>query len=108
MTKPRIKVKAGSRPVPDVVWLDMVTRLDIDPICVLDGAMEADLTHVVIAGYRADGSEYFAASMADGGETLWLIERLKKRLLEIEPEHLPPMADDPEGAVLPFTRRKGD
>lgn len=107
MTKPRIKVKAGSRPVADVVRLDMVTRLDIDPICVLDGAMEADLTHVVIAGYRTDGSEYFAASMADGGATLWLIERLKKLLLEIEPEHLPPMAEDPEGAVLPF-RRKGD
>lgn len=107
MSKPRIKVKAGSRPVPDVVRLDVVTRLDIEPICVLDGAMEADLTHVVIAGYQADGSEYFASSMTDGGATLWLIERLKKRLLEIEPEHLPPMADNPEGAVLPF-RRKGD
>ena len=105
--KQRIRVKAGSRPVPGVAWLDVATRLDVDPGRVLEAALESALTDVVIAGYRLDGTEYFAASMADGADALWLIERLKKRLLDVEPEYLPPMAGSPEGAVLPF-RRKGD
>ena len=29
-----------------------------------------------------DGDLYFASTMADGGEVLWLMEQCKKRLLE--------------------------
>lgn len=32
-------------------------------------------------GYDADGAEYFASSIADGADVLWLLERLKQQLL---------------------------
>lgn len=49
---------------------------------VLEGAMD-QLEGVVILGYNQDGEEYFASSYADGGDVLWLLERCKKKLLEI-------------------------
>jgi hypothetical protein len=49
---------------------------------VLDGIKDNNLETVIILGYTDDGEEYFASSVADGGSILWLIERLKKRLLE--------------------------
>lgn len=61
--------------------LAMPTRLDIPAERVLNGAAEAKLERVVVLGYDADGEEYFASSIADGGSVLWLLERLKLRLL---------------------------
>lgn len=104
MTKPRIKVKAGSRHVADVVVLDMQTRLDLDPSRIIDGAVAHKLETIVVLGHTADGHEYFASSIASGPEVLWLLKRLERALLAVEPEHLPPMADNPEGRVLPFQK----
>ena len=70
----------------EVVEPDFVTRLDIPAERVLRKAQEAGLKTVVIAGYDADGEEYFASSVADGGEALWLLERCKRQLLEISSE----------------------
>ena len=67
----------------EVVELDMVTRLDLPAERYLRRALEADLEAVVVVGYTQDGEEYFASSIADGGEVLWLLERLKKQLLSI-------------------------
>jgi len=39
------------------------------------------LERVVIAGVDKDGNEYFASSMADGGDTIWYLERCKLLLL---------------------------
>jgi hypothetical protein len=39
-----------------------------------------------VLGYDAGGDEYFASSYADGGTVLWLMERLKKRLLQVGDE----------------------
>lgn len=68
----------------DVTVLPVVTRLDVPADRILQAALDAGLTGVVIAGYHPDGSEYFASSYADGGDALWLVERFKKRLLEID------------------------
>lgn len=67
----------------DVVDLDVVTSLDLPAERILSKALAADLESVVIVGYAKDGSEYFAASMADGGTVLWLFERAKQKLLAL-------------------------
>lgn len=68
----------------EVVEFDGITTLDIPPARVLSKAVDAALQSCVVIGYREDGSFYFASSVADGGEVLWLMEVAKKRLLEVE------------------------
>lgn len=69
----------------NVIPFGGVTRLEIDPDLVLNGAM-GKLECVVLVGKDKDGYEYFAASMADGADALWYLERLKKQLLEVGDE----------------------
>lgn len=57
-----------------------ITRLDIDPDQILDRA-GGQLEGVVILGYTKEGDEYLAASYADGGTVLWLLERCKASLM---------------------------
>lgn len=64
-----------------VVYFPGPTRLDIPAERVIDGAREAGLTDIVIAGYTADGQEYFASSYAGGPDALWLMERFRHELL---------------------------
>lgn len=66
-----------------VIVLDVVTRLDIPAERILKAAIERGLESVVISGYDKDGNEYFASSLADGADALWILERCKKKLLEI-------------------------
>lgn len=66
-----------------VVILNVITKLNLSAERVLTAAFEADLEGAVVLGYTKDGSEYFASSYAAGPEALWLMERLKKKLLEI-------------------------
>lgn len=66
----------------EVVNLGCVTRLDLPPDRILESAIDK-LESVVIIGYDKDGQEYFASSIADGAEVVWLMERSKKKLLEI-------------------------
>lgn len=67
----------------NITNLNQVTKLDIPAERVLQAALDAGLTDVVITGYDPDGNEYFASSMADGGDALWLLERAKLELLRI-------------------------
>ena len=67
----------------NVLYLRGITKLDLPPDRILEQAI-GDLQGVVVLGYDKEGNEYFAASYADGGEVLWLMERLKKKLLEVE------------------------
>lgn len=62
-----------------VIPLNAVTRLDLPPNQILDAARD-ELECVVVLGYDHDGQEYFATSLADGGEVLWLLERCKVAL----------------------------
>jgi hypothetical protein len=67
---------------PDnVIILPVVTRLNIPPDRVLNGALTADLDGAVVIGQRKDGSYYFSSSIADGGDALWLLEWAKLALL---------------------------
>lgn len=66
----------------EVVLLNNITKLDLPADRVLEAAIEK-LDKVVVIGYEKDGDEYFASSIADGAEVLWLLERLKKKLLDV-------------------------
>jgi len=66
----------------NVAPLGNITKLDLPVARVLEGAKEK-LESVVILGYTKDGEEYFASTMADGGEALWLLRRCEKALLEV-------------------------
>ncbi len=65
--------------------LDMVTRLDLPPDRILEAAI-GNMESIIVVGYDKDGKEYFASSIADGAQCLWLLERCKKRLLDIVDE----------------------
>jgi hypothetical protein len=69
----------------EVVELDVVTRLDIPAERVLRQATEDNLESAVVIGYR-DGEFYFASSLADGGDVLWLLELAKRKLFETADE----------------------
>lgn len=66
----------------NVIPLGIVTRLDIPHERVLDVAKGIVTGGVVVIGFDSNGEFYGASSIADGGEVLWLLEMLKKRLLE--------------------------
>lgn len=66
----------------EVHILNMVTRLDIPVSRVIEGLPET-LESLVVMGWDKDGELYFASSLADGGDVLWLIEKSKKLLLEV-------------------------
>ena len=66
----------------DVIPLGNVTRIDLPADRVLSAAT-GKLKRVVIMGWDLDGGEYFASSIADGADVLWLSERLKMRLMDV-------------------------
>jgi hypothetical protein len=68
-----------------IIPFNGITRLDLNPDMVLENT-KGKLEGVIIIGYDKDGEEYFASSYADGGDVLWLLERMKMRLLNIEEE----------------------
>ena len=70
----------------EVVVGDFITKLDVPPKRVIEGAVEANLKSVVIIGFDEDGDEYFASSIADGGTVMFLMERAKFKLLNIVDE----------------------
>lgn len=64
-----------------VTTLSTITSLDLHPDKVLEAAI-GKLSDVVILGYDKEGDEYFASSMGDNQESLWIAERFKKMLME--------------------------
>lgn len=69
----------------NVTVLPVVTSLDIPVDRVIRGAEKANLTTCVVIGYDQDGELYFASSVADGGDVLWLMELAKKALMNGNP-----------------------
>jgi hypothetical protein len=69
----------------NVIPFNGITKLDLDPDMVLENT-KGRLEGVIIIGYDHMGVEYFASSYADGGDVLWLLERMKMRLLNVEVE----------------------
>jgi len=66
-----------------IVPLNNINKFDLPVSQVLDGA-KYKLQDVVLLGYCKGGQEeYFATSMSDAKDLLWLLERCKKTLLNV-------------------------
>jgi hypothetical protein len=65
----------------EVSVLPVVTTLDVNVDRILQAALDAKLSQVVIVGLDADGEFYFCSSKADGGDVLWELEKAKLKLL---------------------------
>jgi len=65
-----------------VIELSGVTSLDIPAERVLRKALETGMEKVVILGFTEDGMEYFASSVSDGGDVLWLLKRCEIELMK--------------------------
>jgi hypothetical protein len=59
-----------------------VTRVELEPSTVLTDATKVHFDSVVVIGFEADGTLYFASSEADGAQVLWLLEVTKLRLMQ--------------------------
>lgn len=81
-------VAGGSLVIPEeagnVHVMPVVTTHDIPADRILRAALKAGMSKVVILGYDAEDDEYFASSVSDGGTVLWLMERCKKKLIDID------------------------
>ena len=67
-------------PMVDPTPFNGATLLDIEPRKVLEAALSANLSSVVLVGKQDDGTLYIAASMAEAGEMLWLTDRVRWHL----------------------------
>ena len=67
-----------------IVELPVITKLDIPVERILRRAQEADLESVVVIGFTADGDFWFSSTQADGGDVIWLLEKAKLELLQID------------------------
>jgi hypothetical protein len=74
-----MEAACGGSGMSKIIKFTGITKLDLPVDTVLDAAKET-LDGVVIM----DGEEYFASTYADGSTVLWLAERMKKMLLEVE------------------------
>lgn len=70
----------------NVTYLDVSTTLDIPVDRVLDGVKDERLEKVAVIGRTEDGDIYLASSVADARDILWLLEKLKLRILNAELE----------------------
>ncbi len=71
-------------PLPEnVKVLKTITSLDLPVNRILQQAHDAGLSEVLVLGYTKDGKEYFAASVADGAENIWLMERAKHNMMKV-------------------------
>jgi len=69
-----------------IIELPVITTLDIPASKILNKAQEANLQTAIVIGYDNDGELYFASSVSDGGDVLWLFELAKKALLNAADE----------------------
>jgi hypothetical protein len=67
--------------VAKIINLPCVTKLDMPVDRILDGAEKGKLKQAVVIGWGEDDDFYFASSMADGPEVLWLLQIAQRKLL---------------------------
>lgn len=63
-----------------------ITFLDTPPDTILENAI-GNLESVIVIGYTHDGEEYFAASMPDGADAIWHLQRAAHKLLSMPETH---------------------
>lgn len=69
----------------NVVEFNGITKLNIPPDRMLEKAT-GKLETVLILGVTKNGSEYFASSVADAAEAIFMMERAKHALMKIVDE----------------------
>jgi hypothetical protein len=67
--------------VAKIIEFTGITKLDLSPDKVLENN-KGEFEGLVLMGWNTDGEEVFASTYADGGTVLWLLERMKLRLLQ--------------------------
>lgn len=67
-----------------VTLTPLMTTLDIPVENVLDGAKEMELKKVLVIGINKDDELYAAASFSDAADMIWMMEKVKKYILEEE------------------------
>jgi len=78
----------------NVIDLGIITKANVPPDYVLKKAV-GKLTEVVVIGYDKDGEEFFASSVADGGDVLWLLKRCEIALMRMaEANHAEAQSSD--------------
>jgi hypothetical protein len=65
-----------------VIELATATSPNIAPEKILNGALNAALTEVVVIGQRPDGTVYFAMSTADAPAVNWMLDCAKRLLMD--------------------------
>ena len=65
-----------------VIELTTVTTKEIPPERILEAALKAQLTDVVLIGQRPDGSVYFAMSTAEAPAVNWMLDCAKRLLMD--------------------------
>lgn len=66
----------------NVVKFSGQTVLDTPSNTVLEEALTANVSDVIVIGRTEDGTLYFASSKSDGAEVLWLLEQAKYGLFQ--------------------------
>lgn len=67
----------------DILNFTGISRIDSDPDRMLE-AWAGKLQGFVLCGYDHDGEIVYASSYADGGTALWLLEKMKTALMNVE------------------------
>lgn len=65
-----------------VIELETITTAAIPPEKILQGALKAALTEVVVIGQRPDGTVYFAMSTAEAPSVNWMLDCAKRLLMD--------------------------
>ena len=66
----------------DVVDLNAGISVSLDPIRVLNNAMDKGLETVVVIGFTTDGQFYLASSKPDALGAFFLLKEAEKKLME--------------------------
>lgn len=71
----------------NVIPLGNITKLNLLPDDVLERA-KGKMEGVVLIGWDNDGELYFSSTYADGGNVLWLLEKTKQALLNVNADDI--------------------
>lgn len=66
----------------NVIELNTMTTATVPPEKVLQAALKAGLTEVIVIGQRPDGTVYFAMSPAEAPSINWLLDCAKRLLMD--------------------------
>lgn len=67
----------------EVISFRGITKLDLDADRTLEG-LKGQLKGFVLMGYDLEDNFFFSSTYANGGDVLWLMEKYKHMLMELE------------------------